>query len=92
MAYNNREWDTGKAYVAEDAWYGITGSESQRGTVRSRVGESDYGDGKRRKYNDGGYDTTQTWEEASWDTDSYPREERSSRGGFGASAGAGAGA
>ena len=47
MAYN-REWDRGK-----DAWQDQSWNEyNARGNVRGRD-EDYYGEGKRRKYNDG---------------------------------------
>ncbi|KAF8136243.1 hypothetical protein EV363DRAFT_1428656 [Boletus edulis] len=50
MAYN-RDWDKGKDYWPDQGYW----PADNRGHVRGR--EDDYyGDGKRRKYNNGGYD------------------------------------
>ncbi|THG92972.1 hypothetical protein EW026_g8122, partial [Hermanssonia centrifuga] len=60
MAYN-REWDRGKdASWNDPSW----NDQSNRGQVRGRE-EDYYGEGKRRKYNNGGHDTSQTWDESS---------------------------
>ncbi|RPD65767.1 hypothetical protein L226DRAFT_529916 [Lentinus tigrinus ALCF2SS1-7] len=57
MAYN-REWDKGKQ--ADYGW-----QPAPRGNhLRD---EDYYGDSKRRKYNDGGYDASQGYDESSWD-------------------------
>ncbi|EEB89513.1 hypothetical protein MPER_12378 [Moniliophthora perniciosa FA553] len=60
MAYNNREWDRGKDSYAQSGW--------QQNT---RQREDDYyGEGKRRKFNAGGYqayDNTQTYEDSGYD-------------------------
>lgn len=48
MAYNQyREWDRGK-----DAWNDGSAWNDSRGSVRGRE-EDYYGDGKRRKFNNG---------------------------------------
>lgn len=48
MAYN-REWDKGKETWNEESW---SNDYSARGNVRGRD-EEYYGEGKRRKFNDG---------------------------------------
>ncbi|KAJ3519902.1 hypothetical protein NM688_g9238 [Phlebia brevispora] len=60
MAYN-REWDRGK-----DNWNDPSWSEYQdKGNVRGR--EDDYyGEGKRRKFNNGGYNASQGWDEGNY--------------------------
>ncbi|TCD59819.1 hypothetical protein EIP91_011398 [Steccherinum ochraceum] len=74
MAYN-REWDRGKDTYADpqaQAWgsnaynnYNGGGWDegyNQRGNVRGREDEQ-YGDGKRRKFNNGGYDAPQPYDD-----------------------------
>ncbi|KAI3610452.1 rna-directed rna polymerase 2 [Moniliophthora roreri] len=60
MAYNNREWDRGKDSSAQSGW--------QQNT---RQREDDhYGEGKRRKFNAGGYqayDNSQSYEDSGYD-------------------------
>ncbi|KAG6909467.1 hypothetical protein DXG01_000453 [Tephrocybe rancida] len=51
MAYN-REWDQGKDTWQEGSWGGV----DPRGHVRARE-EDHYGEGKRRKFNNGGFQT-----------------------------------
>ncbi|THH32967.1 hypothetical protein EUX98_g1229 [Antrodiella citrinella] len=65
MAYN-REWDRGKDDGG--SWSGNTWSSdyNTRGSVRGRE-EEQWGDGKRRKYNNGGYDPTVQYDESSYD-------------------------
>ncbi|THH14333.1 hypothetical protein EW146_g5981, partial [Bondarzewia mesenterica] len=103
MAYNNREWDRGKSNNWDDGggggWYDHSGGG--RGNVRGR--EEDYhGEGKRRKYNNGGYDASQNWDEGSYDTNYYDtsyhdtsyheqQDVRPSRGGYGGGSSGGAG-
>ncbi|KAH8102847.1 hypothetical protein BXZ70DRAFT_926798 [Cristinia sonorae] len=75
MAYN-REWDRGKdGYDDSGAWNdynsyngnsGWNDNSYTRGNVRGREDEQ-YGDGKRRKYNNGGYDAPQ-YEDSGYDT------------------------
>lgn len=49
MSYN-REWDNGKdSWNDGGGWY----DNGSRGNVRGREEEDYYGDGKRRKYNEG---------------------------------------
>ncbi|KAI0050018.1 hypothetical protein FA95DRAFT_1514751 [Auriscalpium vulgare] len=83
MASYNREWDYGK-----DTWDDGTGGGggigyNSRGNVRGREEES-YGDGKRRKYNDGGYDAG-GWDDGAYDAGFYNQDyvpdEYSTRGG-----------
>ncbi|KAL4259142.1 hypothetical protein AB1N83_007962 [Pleurotus pulmonarius] len=61
MAYNQyREWDRGK-----DAWNDGSAWGDSRGNVRGR--EDDYyGDGKRRKFNNGGFDSSYSHEEVNY--------------------------
>ncbi|KAG5645840.1 hypothetical protein DXG03_005182 [Asterophora parasitica] len=65
MAYN-REWDQGKDVWHEGQWNGT----DHRTNIRPREDEH-YGDVKRRKYNNGGfqggYDTTQGYEDSGYD-------------------------
>ncbi|KAF8964646.1 hypothetical protein BDZ97DRAFT_1814865 [Flammula alnicola] len=68
MAYN-REWDKGKdTWDDSYAW----SAHDARGNVREREDEY-YGDGKRRKFNNGGYDGSHNYDEASYNT-SYNRQ------------------
>ncbi|TFK55301.1 hypothetical protein OE88DRAFT_1675028 [Heliocybe sulcata] len=80
MAYN-REWDRGK-----DQWGdgGAWNDNSGRGNIRGR--EEDYqGEGKRRKYNDGGYaNPSRSYDEGAYDngwgqSDEY-YEDRAQKG------------
>ncbi|KAH7930906.1 hypothetical protein BV22DRAFT_1078286 [Leucogyrophana mollusca] len=61
MAYN-RDWDHGKdSWIDKGAWNG-----GDRGNVRGR--EDDYyGEGKRRKFNNGGYGADQSYDETGYD-------------------------
>ncbi|KIK81452.1 hypothetical protein PAXRUDRAFT_35865 [Paxillus rubicundulus Ve08.2h10] len=69
MAYN-RDWDKGKDYWADQSSWG-TGDN--RADVRGR--ENDYhGDGKRRKYNNGGYDN-QPYDDTSYDAGYGPNNQ-----------------
>ncbi|THH27627.1 hypothetical protein EUX98_g6564 [Antrodiella citrinella] len=65
MAYN-RELDRGKDDGG--SWSGNTWSSdyNTRGSVRGRE-EEQWGNGKRRKYNNGGYDPTVQYDESSYD-------------------------
>ncbi|KAF9533342.1 hypothetical protein CPB83DRAFT_757713 [Crepidotus variabilis] len=84
MAYN-REWDKGK-----DAW---NESHSWSGQDTREREEDYYGDGKRRKYNTGGYDNSQGYDDNTYANDQYNRqnewsqdygaEDRSRSGGAG---------
>ncbi|KDR73429.1 hypothetical protein GALMADRAFT_124505 [Galerina marginata CBS 339.88] len=68
MAYN-REWDRGK-----DTWDENYGWSPQDGKANIREREEEYsGDGKRRKFNNGGYDGTHTYEDGSYNN-SYNRQ------------------
>ncbi|KDQ59414.1 hypothetical protein JAAARDRAFT_56428 [Jaapia argillacea MUCL 33604] len=58
MSYN-RDWDKGKDQWGDSSAWGDT---SSRGNVRGRD-EEYYGEGKRRKYNDGGYGAAHSYEE-----------------------------
>ncbi|KAG6376046.1 hypothetical protein JVT61DRAFT_2014 [Boletus reticuloceps] len=61
MAYN-RDWDKGKDYWPDQGYW----PADNRGNVRGR--EDDYyGDGKRRKYNNGGYDAP-SYDEATYES------------------------
>ncbi|KAH0830477.1 hypothetical protein J3R83DRAFT_1925 [Lanmaoa asiatica] len=61
MAYN-RDWDKGKDYWSDQNYW----PADNRGNFRGR--EDDYyGDGKRRKYNNGGYDA-QSYDEAAFES------------------------
>ncbi|KDQ33615.1 hypothetical protein PLEOSDRAFT_1091567 [Pleurotus ostreatus PC15] len=61
MAYNQyREWDRGK-----DAWNDGSAWNDSRGNVRGRE-EDYYGDGKRRKFNNGGFDNSYSHEDANY--------------------------
>ncbi|KAI0073405.1 hypothetical protein K474DRAFT_1603411 [Panus rudis PR-1116 ss-1] len=62
MAYN-REWDRGKDNWNDNSYYdnSLWNDYGPRGNVRSRDDEY-YNDGKRRKYNNGGYDSSQAYE------------------------------
>jgi hypothetical protein len=65
MAYN-RDWDKGK-----DNW-----GDSEAWTDRGGRGrDDDYGDGKRRKFNNGGYDASHAYEELSYET-SYNQQSQ----------------
>ncbi|KAI0317768.1 hypothetical protein OF83DRAFT_1163779 [Amylostereum chailletii] len=96
MAYN-REWDKGKDGWSADngdtgGWQDYTGGGG-RGNVRYRE-EEYYGDGKRRRYNNGGYDAGQGWDDSSYDAGQYQQplvattqqpyaqDDRPPRGGF----------
>ncbi|CAL1703724.1 unnamed protein product [Somion occarium] len=70
MAYN-REWDRGK-----DSWNdsGSWNEYQNRGNVRGRD-EEYYGEGKRRKYNNGGYDSSQGYDN-SYNDSSYGQSRR----------------
>ncbi|KAF8892694.1 hypothetical protein BD779DRAFT_1510429 [Infundibulicybe gibba] len=61
MAYN-REWDKGK-----DTWNDAAtwGAPDARGNVRGRE-EDHYGEGKRRKFNNGAYDASQAYDESGY--------------------------
>ncbi|KAJ8583547.1 hypothetical protein M405DRAFT_866953 [Rhizopogon salebrosus TDB-379] len=57
MAYN-RDWDKGKdSWGDSGAWSGGRGRD-----------DDSYGDGKRRKFNNGGYDASHTYEESGYET------------------------
>ncbi|KAH9890700.1 hypothetical protein C8Q73DRAFT_705276 [Cubamyces lactineus] len=78
MAYN-REWDQGKN-ANYDSW-----QPTPRGNTHTRD-EDYYGDSKRRKYNDGGYDATQGYDNSGYDNrqsydQGYYQDDRHSRGG-----------
>ncbi|KAK0459501.1 uncharacterized protein EV420DRAFT_269842 [Desarmillaria tabescens] len=83
MAYN-REWDRGK-----DTW--ADGAQWPGANVRPRE-DDHYGDGKRRKFNSGGYqgyDAYSNYEEAAYDSTAAPRpsaqdfgQPRNTAGGF----------
>ncbi|KAH7915965.1 hypothetical protein BJ138DRAFT_1229047 [Hygrophoropsis aurantiaca] len=64
MAYN-RDWDQGKdSWGENNSWGG-----SDRGNIRGR--EDDYyGEGKRRKFNNGGYGADQSYDDSNYDTGS----------------------
>ncbi|KAE9406483.1 hypothetical protein BT96DRAFT_1055206 [Gymnopus androsaceus JB14] len=77
MNYNdNREWDRGKG-AEPSSWY----PSDTRQNYHPRD-EDYYAQGKRRKINDGGYDTAQTYEEYAYDAN-YARQgqDQSARGG-----------
>ncbi|KZT66709.1 hypothetical protein DAEQUDRAFT_752028 [Daedalea quercina L-15889] len=89
MSYN-REWDKGKQRSAEDPWQ----YQGSRGPMHPRDDEF-YGDGKRRKFNNGGYDATQgydqSYDDGAYDTghiqgyvQDYPTDDRFQRGSGGA--------
>ncbi|OSD02722.1 hypothetical protein PYCCODRAFT_1477382 [Trametes coccinea BRFM310] len=63
MAYN-REWDQGK-HADYDSW-----PPAPRGNSHMRD-EEYYGDSKRRKYNDGGYDASQAYDNSGYDNSGY---------------------
>ncbi|KAI8998970.1 hypothetical protein BD414DRAFT_139782 [Trametes punicea] len=78
MAYN-REWDQGK-HSDYDSW-----QPAPRGNTTHMRDEEYYGDTKRRKYNDGGYDASQSYDSSSYDgRQSYDQghyqDDRHSRG------------
>jgi len=89
LALMNREWDRGK-----DSWNEGTSWNGADGRTNVRPREEDYyAEGKRRKYNSGGYDASQTYDEGSHDggysqnrqidsIQDYTQEERPQRGGF----------
>uniref|UniRef100_A0A8H8CMT6 G-patch domain-containing protein n=1 Tax=Psilocybe cubensis TaxID=181762 RepID=A0A8H8CMT6_PSICU len=68
MAYN-REWDRGK-----DTWDDSYGWSDNRGNVRERE-EEYYGDGKRRKFNNGAYDNSHGYDGAGYEN-SYNRHQQ----------------
>ncbi|KAG2115341.1 uncharacterized protein F5147DRAFT_676957 [Suillus discolor] len=67
MAYN-RDWDKGK-----DNWGDSGAWATDRG---GRGRDDDYGDGKRRKFNNGGYDTSNVYQEYSYEA-SYNQQSQS---------------
>ncbi|RDX45484.1 hypothetical protein OH76DRAFT_956917 [Lentinus brumalis] len=79
MAYN-REWDKGKQ--ADYGW-----QPAPRGNDMRE--EEYYGDSKRRKFNDGGYDASQVYDDSTWDNrQSYEQgghwqDDRQQKGGAG---------
>ncbi|KAI0648214.1 hypothetical protein C8Q79DRAFT_999635 [Trametes meyenii] len=78
MAYN-REWDQGKQADYE-SW-----QPAPRGNTHMRD-EDHYGDNKRRKFNDGGYDASQGYDNAGYDArqsydQGYYQDDRHPRGG-----------
>ncbi|KAI0350105.1 hypothetical protein OH77DRAFT_1507171 [Trametes cingulata] len=78
MAYN-REWDQGKK-ADNDSW-----QPAPRANTHMRD-EEYYGDSKRRKYNDGGYDASQGYDNTGYDgrqpnDQTYYQDDRHSRGG-----------
>ncbi|KAI0373364.1 hypothetical protein BV20DRAFT_1042175 [Pilatotrama ljubarskyi] len=78
MAYN-REWDQGKQ-ADYDSW-----QPAPRTNTHMRD-EEYYGDSKRRKYNDGGYDASQGYDNSGYDgrqsnEQGYYQDDRHSRGG-----------
>ncbi|KAI0637339.1 hypothetical protein C8Q77DRAFT_562644 [Trametes polyzona] len=78
MAYN-REWDQGKQ-ADYDSW-----QPAPRGNNHSRD-EDYYGDSKRRKYNDGGYDALQGYDNSGYDNrqshdQGYYQDDRPARNG-----------
>ncbi|KAL0947210.1 hypothetical protein HGRIS_013328 [Hohenbuehelia grisea] len=62
MAYNqHREWDRGKETWKDNAvWDGA------RGNIHGRDDDY-YNDGKRRKFNNGGYDASYSYDESGYD-------------------------
>ncbi|KAJ3504869.1 hypothetical protein NLJ89_g7716 [Agrocybe chaxingu] len=61
MAYN-REWDRGKdTWSDQHAW----SAQDSRGSMRDREDDA-YSDGKRRKFNNGGYDGARPYDEHSY--------------------------
>ncbi|KAF8163019.1 hypothetical protein B0H34DRAFT_693746 [Crassisporium funariophilum] len=85
MAYN-REWDKGK-----DSWNDPNkwSAQDQRGNIRAREDDNN-GEGKRRKFNNGGYDSARNNDDSAqgyshnrqneWSQD-YGQEDRSRGGG-----------
>lgn len=66
MASNyNREWDRGKDNTWDD--YGSWDGNSGRGGNHYGADEEYYPEGKRRRYNNGGYDAAQGYEDYSYD-------------------------
>ncbi|OJA14940.1 hypothetical protein AZE42_09376 [Rhizopogon vesiculosus] len=64
---HNRDWDKGKDNWGDSgAWFADRGG-------RGRDDDS-YGDGKRRKFNNGGYDATNAYEEPGYETTSYNQQ------------------
>lgn len=76
MAYN-REWDKGKdAWADGAAWYPRDAAYQQlapRPGVRPRD-EDYYGDGKRRKFNGGGYDNSAAYDDALYPNPGAPQD------------------
>ncbi|KAH7889808.1 hypothetical protein F5I97DRAFT_1847493 [Phlebopus sp. FC_14] len=68
MAYN-RDWDKGKDYWGD---YSAWGAVDSRSNVRGRDDDR-YGDGKRRKFNNGGYDN-QSYDDAGHGHQNYGRQ------------------
>ncbi|KAF5358221.1 hypothetical protein D9756_001815 [Leucocoprinus leucothites] len=73
MAYN-REWDRGK-----DSWNDNTWSGDTRGNPRGRDDEY-YGEGKRRKFNTGGFDSSYGYEDESSNAGYYHKNEHQDYG------------
>ncbi|KAI0033268.1 hypothetical protein K488DRAFT_85104 [Vararia minispora EC-137] len=74
---HNREWDRGKDHWQNDtdgtsgAWYPGPDGGGRRGR------EEDYGSGgdlKRRKFDDGGYDSTQGWDNNTYNASYYGQQ------------------
>ncbi|KXN87742.1 RNA-binding protein 5-A [Leucoagaricus sp. SymC.cos] len=84
MAYN-REWDRGK-----DSWYDNSWGGDSRGDNRGRDDDY-YGEGKRRKFNAGGYDSSYGYDDGSnnagfhhkSDYQDYGQDDRHRGGGSG---------
>ncbi|KAJ3565270.1 hypothetical protein NP233_g7739 [Leucocoprinus birnbaumii] len=68
MAYN-REWDRGKDSWNDNSWGGDT-----RGNSRGRDDDY-YGEGKRRKYNAGGFDSSYGYEDGSNNAGYYHKND-----------------
>ncbi|KAF9264920.1 hypothetical protein L218DRAFT_972483 [Marasmius fiardii PR-910] len=80
MAYNhNREWDRGK-----DTWSQSQSSHWQQPNARQRDDDTYHNEGKRRKFNAGGYqayDNSQAYEETGYDTN-YSHNQHGQGQGF----------